>query len=714
MNVPASLMQYIKQDRCVLFVGSGLSAWAGLPTWYGLLKRMVEQLRCDALIEHEHAELEKLLGNGKLLEVADYCKEKLGKQRFAMCLSDCFRAENETLPEPHKIIARLPFSAVITTNYDKLLERAYCETHGGWPKAPTHLDTDSLGTLLFDKSFFILKSHGDIDRPDSLVLTTGDYKKIIYENPAFNAVFSAILLTKAVLFVGYSIGDPDFQQLMDRQLTSFRGQIPERYAVMSGVGCVERDVLWRTARIHVLNYEEGKHEKVLEFFKELENKLSLALETQSLIFSTVLAAPAPNPVSPTGAISIAAANEKPVTAGTLKPDRLKERDVQILETEQVTSVPSLDAQKPETAFGESFSISSANAARTKMTPFSLVSIATTKLSLSLHGNELVANLCTPEDPDGIQGTRRAPEWYRLTKLLSQSLYTSKMKHIRIVSQELAKAIPDSLLRALATISKENVIELCLSADIEVLPWEWLPIENQLLLERNPTVRAPMNISNQARGYPVINKPPKILVIGDPTEDLQGAREEAIEIARIYGDHAMLLLGTNASFDACVYHLSNHYDVVHFAGHAWTDTREGHIMLSNKVILRASELRNLISRRPPAFMILNSHYTAFRPSGDAQVSLDQTIGTESGFSRDGEGGFSATVLAAGVGGFIGCVGSIEDRAACKLALELHHRLVHGFSAQRALYEARIATRNEFSESSTWAMYVLSGYPEIVLR
>ena len=88
------------------------------------------------------------------------------------------------------------------------------------------------------------------------------------------AIFSAILLTKAVLFVGYSLNDPDFRLLLDRQLTVFRGNIPERYALMAGIGKVERDVLWRTARIRVLPYDDGKHEQVLEFLRTLLDQVS--------------------------------------------------------------------------------------------------------------------------------------------------------------------------------------------------------------------------------------------------------------------------------------------------------------------------------------------------------------------------------------------------------------------------------------------------------
>jgi len=269
---PASLVRYLREKRSVLFCGSGLSAWAKLPVWQTLLENIVRQLAEEVPEDPNLVELERLLAAGKLLEVADHCKEALGR-RYNDILSEHLRGATEPIPEPHKIIVQLPFSAIVTTNYDKLLERSYASS-SGLPKTPTHQDVEMLGPLLFDGSFFILKAHGDIDRPESMVLTTRDYQNIIHSNPAFNSIFSAILLTKAVLFIGYSMNDPDFRLLLDRQLTVFRGNIPDRYALMSGVGKVECEVLWRTARIRVLPYDEGKHDQVLEFLQTMLAQLT--------------------------------------------------------------------------------------------------------------------------------------------------------------------------------------------------------------------------------------------------------------------------------------------------------------------------------------------------------------------------------------------------------------------------------------------------------
>ena len=268
---PASMVGHLAKGRCVLFAGSGLSAWGNMPTWNSLLQIVVEKLGDEEPDMLHLEELKNLLKRGKLLEIADFCKEKLGERLYSEILSERLRGDRVEIPDPHKIIVELPFSAVITTNYDKLLEKAYTTLRDGLPRTPTHRDTDMLGSLLFNGDFFILKAHGDIDRPESLILTTRDYRELIHSNPAFDAIFSAILLTKAIFFVGYSINDPDFRLLLDRQLSTFKGNVPERYALMSGMGEIERDVLWRTAKIRVLPYNE--HHEVLTFLEALRDDL---------------------------------------------------------------------------------------------------------------------------------------------------------------------------------------------------------------------------------------------------------------------------------------------------------------------------------------------------------------------------------------------------------------------------------------------------------
>ena len=694
---PPSLVRHLREGRCVLFVGSGLSVGGGLPTWRGLLQHILDELRAEEPDRPDLGELSELLAAAKYLEVADYCKEWLGPKRYADILTEQLRGAEGDIPEPHQIIVNLPFAAVVTTNYDKLLEHAYARLADRLPKTPTHLDLDALGPLLFDGSFFILKAHGDIDRPESMVLTTRDYQEIIHSNPAFNEIFSALLLTNAILFVGYSLSDPDFRLLLDRQLTIFKGYVPERYALMSGVNRVERDVLWRAARIRVLPYPKDAHREVLTFLRNLQHDL-----------------------------------ERP---------HLERRAVEELALERTAPIPS--AALP-TWYGES--VEELALERTAPIPKAVRSTAaesrqpeptpSTVLSIRLQGRKVEATLATSDQAVIAQGVRQLPDWSDLIRLLRATVspLRANEEQFRQIGLVLAESLAEPVLAGLEELEEGDTITLRLTADTGTLPWEWTYVGGQWLFVRNPTVRAPIGVSDQARGHPLIHEPVRVLLIGDTLKDdpqleLPQARLEVQQIAELYRNrpHASCttLIGPQADFDAIVRHLlTTDYDIVHFAGHAWMDTQEAYLMLHGRQILRASELGSLLSRHPPAILVLNSHFTAFvppgiRPSDFGEMRMPQLDAedVESGPTMGGRVGFLEVASTTGVGAFIGCLGEPSDPVAREIGVNLHRELLAGRPVAAALHKVRaescLAETKRPDSNLTAFTYVISGYPELTL-
>ncbi|HEX7186538.1 MAG TPA: SIR2 family protein [Thermoanaerobaculia bacterium] len=644
---PPPLVDYLRTGRCVLFAGSGLSAWAKLPTWKELLQDIVREVPSYDENSSEPQELARLFEAGKLLEIADHCKEKLGEQRYSEILTTRLSGNQGDIPEAHKLISQMPFAAVVTTNYDKLLERAYASTTNGIPKAPTHLDLDTLGPLLFSGSFFILKAHGDIDRPGSLILTTRDYREIIHSNPAFNAIFSAILLTKSIFFIGYSLSDPDFRLLLDRQLTLFKGHIPDRYALMTGIGNVEREVLWRTARIRILPYPEKQHGEVLVFLRDL-----------------------------------------------------------LKEVKKAPSAPAVHEMS-------------------EMIPKELGNLAAPaiKLSIQLNGQRIESTITVDERITSSSGS--LPDWPQLTEWLRKTIGYSSESGPREVGQALAKCLSEEVLTALRQIPQQHLIVLQLSYELAALPWEWILIDDDYLLVRNPVVRAPIGVSDKARGYPLIRQPVRVLLIGDPNKNLPGARSEVRKIAAVYRKDQNIicksLVGADASFDAVVTELrSQDYDVVHFAGHAWFDAQESFFTLHGDVMLRASEFQSFLSQRPPAILFLNSHFTSFIPPGVSSEETKRSGPTLSESGRataSGRMAFTEVATTTGVGAFIGCFGHPSDAVAEEIGIQFHRALLKGYPVASALYKARLTaskgTLKRSNENLTWLFYVASGYGELVL-
>src|SRR5262249_45060988 len=156
----------------------------------------------------------------------------------------------------------------------------------------------------------------------------------------------------------------------------------------------------------------------------------------------------------------------------------------------------------------------------------------------------------------------------------------------------------------------------------------------------------------------------------------GALAEIQQLTEVYSDRPDIfhrsLIGTEASFDNVAAELSSgSYDVVHFAGHAWFDELEPYLLLSQRVKLRASEMRSLLSLHPPAILFLNSHYTIFVPPGASgdKALLDLTDPKEPALR--GQRGFIEAASTAGVGTLVGSFsGAVDDFIAQQVGINFH--------------------------------------------
>jgi hypothetical protein len=67
---PKHLIEAIQSKECILFIGSGISVWSGLPSWERLIRQMVEFLCDSGLQSNEKSEIEQILLKGDILTAA--------------------------------------------------------------------------------------------------------------------------------------------------------------------------------------------------------------------------------------------------------------------------------------------------------------------------------------------------------------------------------------------------------------------------------------------------------------------------------------------------------------------------------------------------------------------------------------------------------------------------------------------------------------------
>lgn len=183
-----------------VMVGAGFSrcsAVAGdaakkLPLWYDLSKTLAGELQSYSTDPLRLAE--------------EYCAY-FGQQ----ALHDLIKKEiNDFAWSPgklHKTLLELPWSEVLTTNWDTLIERASVEVHH-----PVYSVVSKQEDLSWARSPRIVKLHGTIDVTKDLVFTQEDYRKYPQQHAAFVNFSRQVFIENELCLLGFSGDDPNFLQ----------------------------------------------------------------------------------------------------------------------------------------------------------------------------------------------------------------------------------------------------------------------------------------------------------------------------------------------------------------------------------------------------------------------------------------------------------------------------------------------------------------------
>ena len=175
-----------------LFLGAGVSRPAGLPDWPGLLELLAQEagMQCPPL-------------EAGFEEAAIPIKKKLGAD-YVSVMRKLVDAREHAVG--HALLAGLRVDQMVTTNFDPCLELALESTH--------HRGFRVLVRELAEGGKpWLLKLHGDIRQPDSLILDTEDLERHSQDGTALRGVVQSLLLTGHLLFVGFSFKDADFLSL---------------------------------------------------------------------------------------------------------------------------------------------------------------------------------------------------------------------------------------------------------------------------------------------------------------------------------------------------------------------------------------------------------------------------------------------------------------------------------------------------------------------
>lgn len=143
--IPQALVRQIARGGCVLFLGSGVSYAAGLPSWQKMLEELLERVKDEQGELPNYDEIAQLIQDKNFLRAARAIKAVAGIDTIGMYFGERFANKRPT--DVHKKICSIGFRRVLTTNYDDLYENAYSLISGSLPKRIIHTQQGELARL---------------------------------------------------------------------------------------------------------------------------------------------------------------------------------------------------------------------------------------------------------------------------------------------------------------------------------------------------------------------------------------------------------------------------------------------------------------------------------------------------------------------------------------------------------------------------------------
>ena len=194
----------VRRSGLVLFIGAGASTGAGFPGWKDLLAELAAK---TDLPEDVQAAVLKL----EAPDAADVIGSALDDLQGA--ISELFKQDGYSLT--HALLASLRVREAVTTNYDTLYENAAIVPHAKTLKVLPRQRRSA------DEPW-LLKLHGDIKLHNSIVLTREQYLRFDSDSTPLASVVQSLMVTKHMLFVGYSLSDENFIRLARQVRQLFR------------------------------------------------------------------------------------------------------------------------------------------------------------------------------------------------------------------------------------------------------------------------------------------------------------------------------------------------------------------------------------------------------------------------------------------------------------------------------------------------------------
>lgn len=284
---PERLIFAAKQGQIVPFVGAGVSK-KSLPNHFPNWKELASDLASLAydtksISKQEFSEIGGLIKSNRLTFAVDILKKSLPREEYESYLIEKFEYidhKNINLTTQN-LLLKISGKVIITTNYDRLIEDAFAKSFKRSPTTATFEQSASVQYSIQDHRNsgdpIIFKIHGDIASKNSIILSERDYRALLYDHQAYDAVITSMFLNNVFLFVGFSLDDREVLFHLERLRHKFSYVSQAHYALLpkNSFSNIEIRQFRESYGVEVITFDkEGGYKEIDTFVRGILRKVN--------------------------------------------------------------------------------------------------------------------------------------------------------------------------------------------------------------------------------------------------------------------------------------------------------------------------------------------------------------------------------------------------------------------------------------------------------
>lgn len=185
------------QNQLVIFIGAGVSANSGVPTWKNLTESFKNELPGSIKSETDD------------MKVAQIYKDTYGEKAYLDKVQNVLKDGKVAFNPIHRAILQLNPVHIITTNYDNLIEQSIKSYYKQYD-----IITQDSDLPYYRYPNKVVKMHGDF-RAGNIVLTEEDYYNYAAKFPLIRSFVTSLFTTNVVLFIGFSFSDLNLKMILN-------------------------------------------------------------------------------------------------------------------------------------------------------------------------------------------------------------------------------------------------------------------------------------------------------------------------------------------------------------------------------------------------------------------------------------------------------------------------------------------------------------------